>query len=89
MSDLTVADLVRLADDVRAMPKGRVTVSAETVDVLRASDVRSAVSSLYGMPLLARDDGNYRLVHPEDRAHLAEHDGGRPGCERCWAIWND
>jgi hypothetical protein len=29
----------------------------------------------------------YYDVHPDDRAHLEQHDGDRPGCPDCAAIW--
>jgi len=85
---LTVEGLRALVKKIEPTSKFEpVTVSRESIDELRRSHVTEAVSALFGMPVLMRSDGNYRVIHPSDRAHLVEHDGGRPGCSRCWAIW--
>jgi hypothetical protein len=53
----------------------------------QAAEIRVALAELSVKVRLGPIGTVYYDVHPDDRAHLEQHDGGRPGCPDCAAIW--
>lgn len=54
-----------------------------TEDRLTVHDIETAMNSIRNAP----SQPTVYLAHPQEKAHLDKHDGGRLDCAECVRIW--